>query len=132
MHRPLEDGAFVLLAAGDDLGELVDAFVDGFAAAALDCGGRELVYYDVNEDEARLGGLVGGGSGNWLTFFVIVTTDFVPFVRSDGGFDLSSIGSFAGGLNLRCGTSDGCEGCHVVGGALSVVVLAAISASKVE
>lgn len=39
VHRPLEDGAFVLLAAGDDLGELVDAFVDGFAAAALDCRG---------------------------------------------------------------------------------------------
>jgi len=35
-----EDGAFVLFAAGDDLGEFVDAFVDGFAAASLDWLGR--------------------------------------------------------------------------------------------
>jgi len=35
-----EDGAFVLFAAGDDLGEFVDAFVDGFAAASLDWFGR--------------------------------------------------------------------------------------------
>lgn len=33
-----EDAAFVLLAAWDDFGELVDAFVDGFAPAAFDCG----------------------------------------------------------------------------------------------
>ena len=34
----VEDGALVLVVAGDDLGELVDAFVDCLAAAALDCG----------------------------------------------------------------------------------------------
>ena len=33
----LEDGTLVLLAAWDDLGELVDAFVDGFASSALNC-----------------------------------------------------------------------------------------------
>lgn len=37
LHRAREDAAFVLLAAGDDFGEFVDAFVDRFAAAALDC-----------------------------------------------------------------------------------------------
>lgn len=31
----LEDGTLVLLAAWDDLGELVDTFVDGFASSAL-------------------------------------------------------------------------------------------------
>jgi len=36
VHRTLEDRAFIFLAARDDLGELVDAFVDGFAATALD------------------------------------------------------------------------------------------------
>lgn len=34
----LEDRALVLLAAGDNLGELVDAFVDGLASSALDYG----------------------------------------------------------------------------------------------
>lgn len=35
LHGALEDGTLVLLAAWDDLGELVDAFVDGFASSAL-------------------------------------------------------------------------------------------------
>lgn len=37
LHGAREDAAFVLLAAGYDFGQLVDAFVDRFAAAALDC-----------------------------------------------------------------------------------------------
>jgi len=36
LNRALEDGAFILLAPRDNLGELIDALVDGFAAAALD------------------------------------------------------------------------------------------------
>ena len=32
-----ENAAFVLLAAGHDLGDFVDAFVDGLTAAAFDC-----------------------------------------------------------------------------------------------
>ena len=35
LDRTLEDGAFVLLATGDDFGELVDAFVNGFAATTF-------------------------------------------------------------------------------------------------
>ena len=36
LDAALQDGAFVFVAAGDDFGELVDAFVDGFAAPSLD------------------------------------------------------------------------------------------------
>ena len=38
LHGALEDGALVLLAAWNDLGEFVDALVDGLAAAAFNCG----------------------------------------------------------------------------------------------
>ena len=34
---PLENGPLVLLAVRDDLGKLIDALVDGFSTAALDC-----------------------------------------------------------------------------------------------
>jgi len=37
LHRALEDAALVLLAAWYDLRELVDAFVNGFAATAFNC-----------------------------------------------------------------------------------------------
>jgi hypothetical protein len=37
LHRALEDAAFVLLAARYNLRELVDAFVNCFAAAAFNC-----------------------------------------------------------------------------------------------
>jgi hypothetical protein len=37
LHRALKDRALVLLAAWDNLGELVDALVDGFSAASLHC-----------------------------------------------------------------------------------------------
>lgn len=36
LHGAGEDAALVLLASGHDLGDLVDAFVDGFAATSLD------------------------------------------------------------------------------------------------
>ena len=39
----LQDGAFVLLSAGDDLADVLDAFVDYFATAAFDCGGLAAV-----------------------------------------------------------------------------------------
>ena len=38
LHCSLQNAAFILLAPRHDLGQLVDAFVYGFAAASLDCG----------------------------------------------------------------------------------------------
>ena len=35
----MQDGAFVLFAAGDDLGKFIYTFVDGFTPAPFDCWG---------------------------------------------------------------------------------------------
>jgi hypothetical protein len=39
----LENAALVLLAAGNDFGELVNAFVDGFTAASFNYGALDIV-----------------------------------------------------------------------------------------
>lgn len=47
LHSTLQDGALVLLAAWNNFGELVDAFVDGLTTATFDC--RELATKQPND-----------------------------------------------------------------------------------
>ena len=65
-----ENAAFVLLAAGHDFGDFVDAFVDGLAAATFDWGAESALvrYFKVK--------II-------LTFFVIVSAHFVPLLGSN-------------------------------------------------
>ena len=69
----LEDGAFVLFAAGNDLGDFVDAFIYGFPAASFDCGGFVCIFF-------------WNLLGEQLTLFVIVLSLDVPFIGTNCGF----------------------------------------------
>jgi hypothetical protein len=66
----LKDRALVLLAPWDNLLEFVDAFVDGLATTAFNL--EMLVELST-------------GERSWLTFFVVVPSNFVPLLRSNCG-----------------------------------------------
>ena len=66
------------------------------------------------------------------TFFVVVPSDFVPFVGAYGGFRGSAVRGFPCSLDLGGGSANGGERCESVWRALVVVVLATISAAEVE
>ena len=69
----LEDASFIFLATRYDFGKLVDAFIDGFAAATFDYKERVLDHIGKNR-------VVGG-----FTFFMVVSADLVPFISANGG-----------------------------------------------
>ena len=64
----LEDRTLVLLAAWDDLGELIDALVDGLASSALNFSSCQYCMKGLFKSK--------------LTLFVVIFADLVPLFRS--------------------------------------------------
>lgn len=74
----LQDCALVLVAVWYKAGDLVDAFVDGFTAASLNC------------EESVFSGMLEGRVVR--TFFVVVLANLVPLWRSNGGLLVHALG----------------------------------------
>lgn len=90
-NGPLQNGAFVFLAPGDDLGKFVYPFVDGFTPTPFHCRGQYRC--------SRIAWVICVV----LTFFMVIPTHLVPFVGSYGWLDATTTGRLPSSLYLRSG-----------------------------